>query len=182
MIQKFFLPLFLFLSAWSCNQPAGEVGSDSPKTEDPVEQLKDKAVAEGDIYGRLQASVVVLQEEFTRSESSMPGLKQVKVAIDANCILSISNKAFGNEETRVSLRDLDPNGFGLLPDLNEGDFPGLSIRTLGGKEGVELWKDGTRVHQKTELAIHLANREAIGRITPYMLQAINICQGVQYPD
>ena len=47
---------------------------------------------------------------------------------------------------------------------------------------MEILKDGTVINKKAELVIYLANRPAIERITPYMLQALNICQGVQYPD
>lgn len=112
----------------------------------------------------------------------MPGLKDVSVEIGADCVLTISNKAYGDEVTRVNLQALDPNGFGLIPDLNEGDFPGLRIRTLEAKPAVELLKNGALVTTRSELVIYLANRPAIERITPYMLQALNICQGVQYPD
>jgi len=129
---------------------------------------------------RLQPTAVVLQEEFARSEEFMPGLKDVKVSIGADCILSISNRAFGKEITRVNLKDLDPGGFSLIPDVNEGDFPGLRIRTKDGAPAVEVLKNGVLINQKTELVLFLADRPAIERITPYMLQAMNICQGVQY--
>lgn len=189
MIKKFFLPVVLIslLFAWNCGleqkEPAGPGDGDSTLTgKELIDRLESQAVEESDIGGRLLATVVVLQEEFSKSEKLMPGLKEVEVKIGADCILTISNRAFGKETTSVNLKDLDPNGFSLIPDLNEGDFPGLRIQTKGGAPAVEVLKNGVLSSKKTELVLYLANRPAIERITPYMLQALNICQGMQYPD
>lgn len=184
MIKKFFLlSLSLWISLWGCknDQPSSEsltVREDSTL----MEQLSARAVDENDISGRLKPTATVLMEEFTRSEKTMPGLKNVQVTIDADCVLTISNEASGKEVTRVNLQDLDPAGFSLIPDLNEGDFPGLRIQTKENKDLVAFSKDGELVRKKPELVIYMADRQAIERITPYMLQALNICQGVQYPD
>lgn len=191
MNKKFFLPLLLVIfviqpGCKSDNTAAngnsdGASGDSTLTGQQIIDQLKAKAVDESDISGRLQATVTVLQEEYTRSEAVMKGLKKVKVEVNGDCVLSISNAANG-EVTRVSLKDLDRQGFSLIPDLNEGDFPGLRIQTIGLKEVVELYKGGDLALKKSELVIYLADRPAIERITPYMLQALNICQGVQLPE
>ncbi|MBK7407703.1 MAG: hypothetical protein IPJ40_06235 [Saprospirales bacterium] len=145
MNRNFFsiLLFFVLAASWSCQsndrKPGAASGTDTSALSG-LEQLRAQAVDENDIYGRLRATVSILQDEFSRSEAAMPGLKKVSVEIDANCLLTISNKAFGDEMTRVNLQALDPNGFSLIPDLNEGDFPGLRVRTLGGKPAVELLK------------------------------------------
>ena len=184
MNKKYFPLILLFVSGWSWScQPGAKDKEPATQTgKELIEQLEAQAVDESDIQGRVQITVEVLREEYAKSDAAMEGLKKVEVEIDANCVLTISNKAYGNEITRVNLKDLDPDGFGLIPDLNEGDFPGLRIMTKGGSQAVEILKDGTVINKKAELVIYLANRPAIERITPYMLQALNICQGVQYPD
>ncbi|MFZ2899750.1 MAG: hypothetical protein WA004_14075 [Saprospiraceae bacterium] len=191
MNKKFFLPLVLviFIIQLGCKSENGAAsdagdgaGVDSTLTgQQIIDQLKAQAVDESDILGRLQPTARVLQEEYTRSEAVMEGLKKVKVEIGGDCVLSISNAATG-ELTKVNLKDLDRQGFSLIPDLNEGDFPGLRIQTTGLKETVALYKGGDLVLKKNELVIYLADRSAIERITPYMLQALNICQGVQLPE
>jgi hypothetical protein len=188
MNKKFFLPLVLviFIIQLGCKSDSGAPGAaetaDSTLTgKQVIDQLKAQAVDESDILGRLQPTARVLQEEYTRSEAVMDGLKKVKVEIGGDCVLSISNAATG-ELTKVNLKDLDRQGFSLIPDLNEGDFPGLRIQTTGLKEVVELYKGGDLVLKKNELVILLADRPAIERITPYMLQALNICQGIQLPE
>lgn len=188
MNKKFFLPLVLviFIIQPACKSGNGgegdAAGADSTLTgRQIIDQLKAQAVDEGDLMGRLQPTAQVLQEEFTRSEKVMKGLKNVKVEISEDCVLSISNAATG-EVTKVSLKDLDRQGFSLIPDLNEGDFPGLRVQTTGLKEAVELYKGGDLALKKNELVIFLADRPAIERITPYILQALNICQGVRLPE
>lgn len=188
MNKKFFLPLVsvIFVIQLGCKSDNGAASvaetADSTLTgQQIIDQLKAQAVDESDILGRLQPTARVLQEEYTRSEAVMEGLKKVKVEVGGDCVLSISNAATG-ELTRVSLKDLDRQGFSLIPDLNEGDFPGLRIQTTGLKEAVELYKGGDLVLRKNELVIFLADRPAIERVTPYMLQALNICQGVQLPE
>jgi len=162
MIQKFFL-FILPISLLACRSDSPETAASDPQAPlSPTEQLKAAAVDESDIYGRLQLTVAVLQEEYARSETAMPGLKNVKISIDADCFLLIANQVNGGTTTRVKLRDLDPRGFSLIPDLNAGEFPGLRIKA---KEGAAA----------NELIIYLADRPAIERITPYLLQAVNIC-------
>lgn len=191
-MRSHFISLLFILSlvlSWNCHSEpktetsaANQAEPASSSEVAPIDRLKSQVVDESDIYGRLRATVSVLQDEYTKSEPTMPGLKHVSVEIGADCILTISNKAYGDEVTRVNLQALDPNGFSLIPDLNEGDFPGLRIRTMESRPAVELLKNGALVTTQPELVIYLANRPAIERITPYMLQALNICQGVQYPD
>lgn len=165
MMQKFFLfiSLIAFLACKSePSNPQNDSDPDTGPAETPIEQLKSRAVEEGDIYGRLQPTATVLQEEYARSEKSIPNLKNVQVSIDADCLLTIVNQANGGETRRINLRNLDPQGFSLIPDQNAGDFPGLRIRA---REGAS----------ESELIIYMADRPAIERITPYLLQAVNIC-------
>jgi hypothetical protein len=165
MMQKLFL-LISLLAFLACKSeaPGPETGSapEASPAETPIEQLKARAVEEGDIYGRLQPTATVLQEEYTRSEKALPNLKNVQVSIDAGCILTIVNQANGGDTKRINLRNLNPRGFSLIPDQNAGDFPGLRIQA---REGAS----------EPELIIYMADRPAIERITPYLLQAVNIC-------
>jgi hypothetical protein len=189
MIQKFFsiLVILLPLFYWSCE--SNESPRDAPRTDsstvsgrEMMDQLRAQALEESDIAGRLQATVTVMQEAFSRSEAAMPALQNVRVSIDGDCLLTIGNYPEPGAETRVSLHDLDPDGFQLIPDQQEGEFPGLRIRTLDGRSVVEVKKKGGVLQQKSELEIFMADREAIGRVTPYMVQALNICRGVTYSD
>ena len=165
MMQKFFLliSLIAFLACKS-DSPNPETGSasDTGPAETPIEQLKARAVEEGDIYGRLQPTATVLQEDYTRSGKAIPSLKNVQVSIDADCILMIIQQPNGGETRWINLRNLDSQGFSLIPDQDSGDFPGLRIQA---REGVS----------ESELIIYMADRPAIERITPYLLQAVNIC-------
>ncbi|MCB0640469.1 MAG: hypothetical protein KDC44_02480, partial [Phaeodactylibacter sp.] len=79
--------------------------------------------------------------------------------------------------TKVNLKDLDPEGFGLIPDFDADEFPGLRIRSINEAPVVEQYQEGKLVKKNNELVIYLATRESIERITPVMLQMLYLCQG-----
>lgn len=184
------LTLVLLIFYWNCKSdtshtdaPAsGESHTSVVSENDLLEELKARAVDENDIQGRLQPTATVMQEEFSRSEALMPTIEAVSVGIDANCMLTISNRANGGEVIRVDLRALDDKRLRLIPDLTEGSFPGLQIATIDDQPVVQVLKNGSVVDTRSELVIYLADRPAIERITPYIVQALHICKGVQYPD
>ena len=181
------LAVLLFFSAvlFSCQnagQPTAEPGTDpvaAPGSEESVlAQLKREALPSDDLLGRLKQGLVRLQEGYDQAEGRMPSVKEVEVSIDAECLLSISNKAAGGTMVQVNLKDLDTNGLSLIPDLAQGEFPGLRIKTIEQKPTVLHYQGGRLVDKGDELVIYLADRTAIESVTPAILQSIYLCQGL----
>ncbi|MCB0704658.1 MAG: hypothetical protein KDC34_05085 [Saprospiraceae bacterium] len=145
--------------------------------EEILNELREAALDEGDTVGRIMSSIKPIQEEFARSEPQMPELVDVEVSIDGNCNLKIVNHATGNIETRVNLKQLDSNGFSLIPDNDPGEFPGLQVSTIDQASVVEIYRNGELITRNNELVIKLVDRAAIERITPVLLQMMMICNG-----
>ena len=81
----------------------------------------------------------------------------------------------------VNLKDLETaqGSFQLLPDEQEGEYPGLLIHTKQNAKKVAYYVDGKLRQRAGELQIYMIDRDAIGRITPALLQTINIAQEKQ---
>ena len=180
MKRILFFSLILFAIACSNEVPAEE-----PQTEESqevsgqeiIDSLRSRALPEDDIAGRLQASIQPVIEAFAASEPNMPSLANVEVTLDENCLFRIINRAEGEVETRVDLRQLDPNGFSLIRDDQPGEFPGLRIATLDQEPLVEIYRNGELMTRNNELVIKLMDRKSIETITPVMLQTIHLCRG-----
>ncbi len=143
---------------------------------DLLDSLRQQAVREDDKAGRIAMSLKPLREEFAKSEKVMPDLKQVRLEVGEDCILHLYNEAHGKEEIRVDLLKLDLNGFSLIPDFTQEDWPGLRIRTVNGEAAVEVYRDGKLVESRESLEIYMAERKNIERITPVMVQLLRICR------
>jgi len=174
---------FLFLS--SCQNDSksdGTSGSESldvsPTTETTLEHLKKNALPEDDYYARVENSLVTLQDEFRKAEGKVPGVGKVTVYVDKDYRLLLKNEIDGDViESRVSLRHLNPNngGMSLVPDLKPGEYPGVKLHVLSGREGVEITKNGVvESEDERELTIFLPDRKSVERITPAIAQALNI--------
>ncbi|MEK7256350.1 MAG: hypothetical protein AAB316_16470, partial [Bacteroidota bacterium] len=72
------------------NAPAGS--QTTAQYNDAVEKLKSQAIQETDYYGRVQASIVPLQEELTRAQGKIPSLGKVTVSVDEHFNLLIKNE------------------------------------------------------------------------------------------
>jgi len=146
---------------------------------DNVQKLKEVAIDEDDMFGRISSGIYTVDAEFDKSENLMPDLGKVKVTIDENCLLVIKNERDGNIfETRVNLKDLDTKSgsIRLLPDREEGSFPGISFSTINQEAVVEVIKNGEVITKDNALEIHLATREGIEKIAPALLQTIRLCK------
>ena len=184
MKKLVFSLLGLMLLIGACKQSENPPVSEETPVEDStqsgkeiLDDLRDKAVSEDDLLGRLRSSLIPVQEEFARSENSMPQLSGVEVSVDENCQLTILNKAEGEIATKVNLGQLNTEGFSLIPDMTEDEFPGVRVSTLDEAAVVEIYRNGELLQKNNELVIHLVDRPAIERITPVILQMIMICQG-----
>lgn len=149
-----------------------------PANASPMEQIKAVALEEGDIIGRTKQSFIALQEEYKKASGKVPGIGEVNVFVDDNFTLMIENKADGHVyQTKVNLKDLESEqgGLSLIPDDGQKiKFPGLKLNTKGGKAAVEHLKDGKQVKTENFLEIYLADRPSIEKVTPAILQGINI--------
>ena len=176
-----FLLCVLLLMAACGNDPKESVQEPNPDSElisgaDLMQQLRDQAIDENDLLGRLESSVQPIQEEFNVSDAAMEEIKDVTVRVDDACNLVITNFANGKVETKVSLHHLDRNNLKLIPDNNPGEFPGIRVFTKGEQELVETWTDGQLTSKSNELVIKMASRQSIERIAPVIIQTIYICQ------
>jgi hypothetical protein len=177
-----FFSLLVFLSA--CSEEPSTTTPD-PVDQEPTEMtgkeildsLQSVAIQEDDLSARLQASIRPIQQAFTESESAMPDLSEVTVEIDDNCILRIVNRANGLIETRVDLNKLNPQGFSLIRDEQEGEFPGVRIAAQNNEPVVEIYRNGELFTRDNELVIKLKDRSSIEAVTPVLLQTMLICSG-----
>jgi len=141
------------------------------------EELKAKALREEDTYGRVKQSLVTLQDAYTKSEGKIPNRGKVTVFLDEHLTMQIKNEYKGDVyETKVNLTDLNAEngGMKLLPGLAPGDFPGLLVFTLEGKGKVEQYKNGKLISEDNQLEIYMPGRASIERLTPALVQAINV--------
>jgi hypothetical protein len=142
-----------------------------------LDKLKAEALDPNDLAGRLNKSIVPLQEEYDKSEPLMAEFADVKVSVDGGCTLTIENRADGIQQTKVDLSKLDVNGLSLIPDLQAGEFPGIRIKVLNDEPLVEIYQEGKLVTRNNELVIMMASRPSIERIAPVIVQMIHLCQG-----
>lgn len=129
---------------------------------------------------RVRQSFVPLQEEIRNAKGKVPGIGEVTVLVDENFNLLMENHNDGSlTQTKVNLKNLNnaQGGMMLIPDKNPGEFPGLRVFVKEGKPGVQIIKDGKVEKEERQLEIYLADRPAIERITPAVLQALNIANG-----
>ncbi len=162
------------------NYQSVEEGINAVPTNGNAEQLAAAALEEGDLLGRVRQSFIPLQEEYRKANGKVTGVGEVTVSVDENYNLLIENKVNGSiEQTKVNLKSLNnaQGGMMLIPDNAPGEFPGLQVFVKDGQPGVQILKDGKLVREDRQLEIHLADRPAIERITPAVLQAMNIASG-----
>ena len=183
--MKYLFCLFSFLMFFnSCGnessaadqEEATEVTSEE-NGETGLEYLKKNAIAENDYYARVEHSLVPLQDAYRMSEGKVPGVGKVTVFVDTKYNLLIKNEVDGDTyETKVNLTHLNPNngGMELIPDRVEGEYPGVRLNVLSGREGVEIWKNGELESEERALEIYLPDRPSIEKITPSLAQALNI--------
>ena len=170
----------------ACNSDTNENGLEKvdanaaavPANASPTEQIKAMALEEGDIIGRTKQSFIPLQEEYRKASGKVPGVGEVNVFVDDQFTFMIENKANGHVyQTKVNLKDLESEqgGLSLIPDDGQTiKFPGLKLNTKGGKKAVQHLTDGKVVKEESYLEIFLADRPGIERVTPAILQGINI--------
>ncbi len=155
-----------------------------PTGASPTEQLSAMAIEESNYLERVRQSFVPLQEEYRKAKGKVPGIGEVTIFVDDNFTLLIENKFEGSTyQTKVNLKNLNnaQGGMRLVPDNNPGDFPGLRIFVKDKNPGVEIIKDGKLVKEERQLEIYLADRASIERVTPAVLQGLNIANG-NVPD
>jgi len=151
-----------------------------PENASPSERLKAVALEESNYLERIRQSFVPLQEEYRKANGKVPEVGEVTIFVDENFTLLIENKFKGSAyQTRVNLKNLNnaQGGMMLVPDKEPGEFPGLKIFVKDGKPGVEIIKDGKLLREEKQLEIYLADRQGIERVTPAILQALNIANG-----
>lgn len=159
---------------------AQAVGQDTDGAPASLEELKARALKEEDTYGRVKQSLVTLQNAYTQSEGKMPNRGKVTVFLDEHLTMLIKNEYKGDVfETKVNLKNLNPEngGMKLMPDLVEGEYPGLLIFTLEGKGKVEKYKNGKLISEDNQLEIYMPGRSSIEKITPALVQALNVAHG-----
>lgn len=189
MLQKIFFFVIFAIVFQACKDDTA-TNSAKPKEGSAVVQtesgrkvvLPSKPVDETDILGRMEFGMRTLQEEFDRSSADMPTIGNVKVSIDEEANLTIKNEVDGVVRmTKVNLKDLETaqGGFQLMPDEQEGEYPGLLIHTKQNARKVAYYVDGKLRQRSGELQLYLVDRAAIERITPAMLQTVIIAQEKQ---
>ncbi len=192
MMKKLIFPFALAVLFFACKNDAKDsnfqqVEANSPAIPadgSPTDQIMAAALEETDYLQRVRQSFVPLQEEYRKANGKVPGIGEVTIFVDDNYTLLVENKFKGSTyQTKVNLKNLNnaQGGMALVPDNAPGEFPGLKVYVKDGKPGVELSKDGNVVREERQLEIFLADRPGIERVTPAILQALNIANG-NIPD
>lgn len=161
------------------NNPEPAAAEKQDQASKTIEDLRASALSEEDVFGRVEQSLVALQNEYRNAEGKVPGVGKVTVFLDEHLTLLLKNE-LPNEtiETKVNLRHLNPNnGMTLVPDLEPGQFPGLKIAVLDGMPGVTVTKNGELESEERALEIYLPERVNIENITAPLTQALNIAHG-----
>lgn len=159
------------------NAANDEASNEAGDTEAGLDHLKKNALPENDYYARVEHSLVTLQEEYRKAEGKVPGIGKVTVFVDSSFTLLLKNEIGGDiYETKVSMKNLNPNngGMELIPDLTEGEYPGVKLNVLSGRSGVEIRKNGKFESLEDALVIYLPDRPSVERVTPALAQALNI--------
>ncbi|MCF8244463.1 MAG: hypothetical protein K9J37_07090 [Saprospiraceae bacterium] len=188
MMKKLIFPLAFAALFFACKNDSKDssfqqVEANSPAIPadgSPADQLRAVAMEETNYLQRVRQSFVPLQEEYRNANGKVPGIGEVNIFVDDNYTLLIENKFKGSTyQTKVNLKNLNnaQGGMALVPDNAPGEFPGLKVYVKDGKPGVELSKDGKVVREERQLEIFLADRPGIERVTPAILQALNIANG-----
>lgn len=154
--------------------------SETPTNASPTEQMRAVAIEESNYLERIRQSFVPLQEEYQKASGKVQGIGVVNIFVDEKYTLLMENTFKGHVyQTKVNLKDLNnqQGGMMLIPDQSPGEFPGLRIFVKEGRPGVEKIKDGKLEKEERQLEIFLADRPGIERITPAILQALNIANG-----
>ena len=187
MFQKIILLCSFALMIFACGnetatQPAETVTTPTEEPNKSTVVPPAKPVDENDIMGRMAFGIKTLQEQYDRSSADMRSLGKVTVSVDERGNFSIKNEVDGVvKETKVNLRDLDtgPAAFRLIPDTEEGEYPGLLIQTIRNAQKVEHLENGNVRQRTSELQIFMMDRDAIEAITPAILQTIRLAKTIK---
>lgn len=145
----------------------------------PVDELAANAIADTDVKGKIMWSLSPLQTAYREAEGKVPGLGKVTVMVDDELQLIISNELNGVlEEKRISLKSLDPefSHVEVLVNKDPGEYPGLKVPVLSGKEKALLIRNGVVQSKEKHLEIILADRSAVQRMASGLMNAILAAQ------
>jgi hypothetical protein len=161
-------------------QPVGLPPHENPNTVSSFEDLKARAMDEGDYIGRASSALRLLQLEYKKCEGKVTGFENVTILLDNLFNMTIKNE-FQNvvTETIVNLKNLDysDKGMTLIPDTGKGTFPGIKVCTNDGKDHVRILKNGSLIKEQQCLEIYMVERGNIERLTPALIQALMVAQG-----
>lgn len=188
MIKKFCVSIGLASLLLACNsdskegsyQQVDESSAIVPMGGNVAEHVTAAALEETNYVERVRQSFVPLQEELRKAKGKVPGIGDATVLVDEHFNLLIENKNEGSIiQTKVNLKNLnnEQGGMMLIPDKQPGEFPGLRVFVKEGKPGVQIIQDGKQIREDKQLEIFLADRPGIERVTPAVLQALNIANG-----
>lgn len=151
---------------------------------DAVEDLRANAIKESDIAGQIKWSLGLLQEALRESSGQVNGLGEISVLLDENYQMAIKNKFDGDDfEKRVNLANLDADAknIEIISDSHGHPNPGLRIKVLPGKPGVEIFKNGSKNKTEDFLEIILAERKMVHKVLSAVTNAIKAAQGQALP-
>ncbi len=190
-MSKYFLftaliiTLLAFYGCGSEPSPSTENATPVPEADGQfsgsLEELKANALDEGDIFGRVNHSLGVMQKEFQISRNLNPALGKVTVFVDEKFTILIRRELDGKvTDTKVNLKNLNPEngGMRLIPDQNADELPGFAVAVIDGLEGVEIIEDNKTVSKnERELKIYMASRENVQNVIPAFVQALHVVHG-----
>ncbi|MEZ4961269.1 MAG: hypothetical protein R2830_15690 [Saprospiraceae bacterium] len=187
MLKRTIFSLYVAATLVACgnDQPADTsntkpVSADQNTTGSSMSELKSKALQEDDIYGRVSNSLGTLQREYEATVNQPPNVGETGVYVDDKLNIVIKNEKGGDTyETIFNMKDLsaEDGGLSLIADKLPGEFPGLRIQVLEGREGVKKYKNHQLIAEERALEIYMPHRENIERIVPAIVAALNVAHG-----
>ena len=168
MFTKFLAALVLTMCFFACTSDPGQetAGQEVPVTESGIkanslEDLKAQAIAEEDRFARVNYSLGIVQKEYQLCNFKVKGQGKMTVFLDEHFTMLIRNEIDDDViDTKVNLKHLDheQGALSLIADNAPGEFPGLRIKVMEGKPGVEITKNGELIAEERELKIYMAER------------------------
>ena len=183
-----FLAVFVFIASCTptaenteeTNDPTTEETS-TPDDQSLIESVRATALPEEDINGRLNVGMSKLVDALKAAEGVVPDVKDTDLKIDENCLAVYkTTKSDGVWEYHIDFNKMETanGGFQLIPDHSAGEFPGLIMRTQNGAPIIKVFRDGKAMQNDNEWIIYLADRPAVEKVVPAILQSMNICQSL----
>lgn len=164
----------------STDQQEAKPMIDQKTNTEKFEEIRNNAFDEGDVFGRVNHSLGIIQKLFHQSNKLQPQAGKQSIFVDEKLNVIVRKKV-GEDvfDVKFNLKNIDhqQGGMHLIADKELDDWPGFAVGVIEGKPAVEIIENGKKIKEEKELQIFMADRTLIEKTVPAMIQAINVVHG-----